>query len=96
MDGFEFIVGLIIIAFVARWVYTDASTRGKTQGVSLFWSLGTFFLLIVFLPLWLILRPAQVVSPVIHTVAHEPKLCSACGKYYEGAPTFCPNCGQRI
>jgi hypothetical protein len=96
MEGFGLIVGLIIAAFIAKWVYTDAVTRGNTNGMAWFWSIGTFLLLIVFLPLWFIFRPSQSVSPVVHTIAHEPKLCSACGKYYEGTPAFCPNCGSEI
>jgi len=23
-------------------------------------------------------------------------LCSHCGKYYQGNPNFCPNCGRRL
>jgi membrane protease subunit (stomatin/prohibitin family) len=26
----------------------------------------------------------------------ESKLCKECGKYYEGNPNFCPNCGKQI
>ena len=29
--------------------------------------------------------------------ANKPAtLCAHCGKYYEGAPNFCPNCGQAV
>lgn len=24
------------------------------------------------------------------------KLCSSCGKYYNGSPAFCPNCGKQV
>ncbi|MDP8267906.1 MAG: hypothetical protein P9L97_04180 [Candidatus Tenebribacter davisii] len=26
----------------------------------------------------------------------DSSLCQACGKYYEGSPKFCPNCGKSI
>ena len=29
-------------------------------------------------------------------VPKESSLCSGCGKYYEGTPKFCPNCGNEV
>ena len=26
----------------------------------------------------------------------KPCLCNSCGKYYEGTPKFCPNCGNEV
>jgi hypothetical protein len=30
------------------------------------------------------------------TVQKEPKLCTECGKYYEGNSNFCPHCGKKV
>jgi hypothetical protein len=32
----------------------------------------------------------------VETGERVPKLCKECGKYYEGNPNFCPNCGKSI
>lgn len=29
-------------------------------------------------------------------VLEKPTLCSYCGKYYSGQPSFCPNCGKEV
>ncbi len=73
--------GVLIAFLVAYWVYSDAKSRGKTNAKAFLWFLGVFFLLILFLPLWLITRP-------------KVRLCSHCGKYYEykAAHGFCPEC----
>ena len=90
-----YIIGLLIALGVGIWVYTDAKKRGKTSGSAFVWFLGVFFLLIIFLPAWLITRP-KLPEEVKTTEQHQPKLCPHCGKYYEGSPSFCPNCGQSL
>jgi hypothetical protein len=47
------IIGLLIAAAIAFWVYTDAKKRPMN---AVGWAIGTFLLCIVFLPLYLILR----------------------------------------
>lgn len=90
---FGFISGIAINVFVARWVLSDAKDRGKSAGTALSWSIATFLMLIVFLPLWLIMRPKNTHEIV---AINRPKLCPNCGKYYEGTPSFCPNCGDKL
>lgn len=87
------LIGLIIAFFIAIWVFSDAKERGKTGGVAFLWFLGTFAILIIFLPLWLIVRPKKQSEVMI---IDKPKLCVHCGKYYESDPSFCPNCGKPI
>lgn len=89
---FEFI-GFLVALAVAFWVFSDARARGKSTGGAFLWFLGTLLLLIVFLPLWLILRPKKEFA---FKVIDKPTLCIHCGKYYEGAPAFCPNCGGKV
>ncbi len=78
-------IGVAIAFIVAFWVYSDAKNRGKTTRKAFLWFLGVFFVLILFLPLWLITRP-------------KVKLCPHCGEYYEyGAENvLCPRCGVEL
>ncbi len=78
-------IGLAIAFIVAFWVYSDAKNRGKTTRKAFLWFLGVFFILILFLPLWLITRP-------------KVKLCPHCGEYYEygASDVFCPRCGVEL
>ena len=82
------LIGVLIAFFVAFWVYNDAKERGSSSPLG--WSIGVFLLLIVFLPLYLIMRPAKKI------VISNPQLCKFCGKYYESNPDFCPNCGKNL
>ena len=48
-------------------------------------------------PLGLILvlvSPKKEKTKVVTT--EESKLCPHCGKYYQGNPNFCPNCGNKL
>jgi len=51
------IIGFGIAAAVSYWVHMDCLKRGRSHGAARFWSVGTFLLLIIFLPLHLIFRP---------------------------------------
>lgn len=87
------LIGILFVLFIAFWVFSDARSRGKSFTVAVGWFLGTLFLMIFFLPLWLIVRPKKYPDTV---PADKPKLCPHCGKYYEGVPAFCPNCGNSL
>jgi hypothetical protein len=89
----ETIVGLIIAFIAALWVHSDARKRSKSSRTAYLWFLGTFLLLIVFLPLWLITRPElpRELSPT-----GTPQVCIHCGKHYGGNPFYCPNCGHPL
>jgi xanthine/uracil/vitamin C permease (AzgA family) len=99
MDNVEVIrviSGLMFLAIpliAAVLVANDANKRGM-NGIG--WGIGTFFLCIVFLPLYLILRnPAAVPGIQANNTSIQtgPRLCPSCGKYHEGRPPFCPMCG---
>ncbi len=51
------IIGLIIAAAIAFWVYKDAESRGMS-GIG--WALFTFLLCIIALPVYLIVRKPKV------------------------------------
>jgi len=83
------LVVLAIPLIVAAWVYSDAKSRGSSSPV--LWAIGVFLLLIVFLPLYLMMRP-----PKATIISKQPMLCPHCGKYYEPPVKFCPNCGHEL
>lgn len=89
----EILILMFIPLVVAAWVFSDAVSRGKDNGTAILWFLGVFLLLIVFLPLWFISRPKKESEVVI---VKESKICQECGKYFEGTPSFCPNCGEPV
>jgi len=89
---------LIINLLVAIWVFYDAQKRGFTLWKSMLWAMGVFFLLIIFLPLYLIVRRKKErwrgTEESLYTSA--TKICFYCGKPYPGEPERCPNCGQNL
>lgn len=96
-----FLFGLLIALIVAAFVASDANKRGMS-GVG--WFFGVAFLLIVFLPLYLIVRKPllpqyqtylpQAPQPMLPPVTGTPSLCMHCGKYYAGQAKYCPLCGK--
>ncbi len=101
-------IAMLIPLLVAVWVFLDAKSRGKDLSRALLWGFGTFLLLIIALPLWLLLRPpirgASSADKYSRAKAQnfysqEPKLfCTQCQKSIEGleGALFCPYCGQRL
>ena len=84
-----FLVAVCLGLFCAIWVHGDAKSRGSS--VPLLWAILVFCCLIIFLPLYLIMRPSR---PTF--VRMQPLLCPYCGKYYEPPVAFCPNCGRQL
>ncbi|KXK24801.1 MAG: hypothetical protein UZ01_03663 [Candidatus Brocadia sinica] len=64
--------------------------RGYKTLAATGWMMGVFLLMIVFLPIYLIMRTRQAKQVEILTP------CKYCGKYYEGTPLYCPNCGHKV
>lgn len=87
-------LGLIIALIAAVWVAYDARKRGMN---SVGWAIGTFLLLILFLPLYLILRKPVIGAPIIYPPGAWPPgpvhQCRNCGENYGGEVYFCPHCG---
>jgi len=90
------IIGTIIPLLVAWWVASDASKRGCSKSTIIGWFLGIWFLLIFFLPLYLILRSKTPKSSQVDEEEKTTKVCHYCGKLYQGNPQFCPYCGQEL
>lgn len=102
----SFGLGFIIALLIAIWVATDANKRGM-NGVA--WAIGVFFLCIVFLPIYLIVRkpllaqqpygyPPPPGSPPAYTPPPAPgqHFCSNCGTPVQPGVKFCANCGKPV
>ena len=92
------LIVIIIPLIIAWWVGTDARKRGYSKSASLIWFLGVWLVLIVFLPLYLILRPKtprQSESPQ-SKFRGETRICPYCEKLYQGDISYCPYCGQKL
>ena len=88
------LIGIVIAGFVAFWVYGDAQKRGNSGA----WAFGVFVMMIIFLPLYLIVRnplPAPVYfAPTM--AAWNASFCPACGTYSTPGSAFCGHCGAKL
>lgn len=94
-----FLFANIISFAVAMWVFFDSQKRGYTISRGLLWAIGVFFILIVFLPLYLAARKKKERMQAAAREAPAPpplSLCFYCRQGYEGNPTVCPRCGQKL
>ena len=78
-----YIIGLTILALITSWVSSDAKKRGMNPFA---WGLGVFLVLIVFLPIYFIVRKPKL-APVT-------RKCSYCGFVDQTGARFCPGCGK--
>lgn len=96
----------LLIAFVAAyWVYNDAKNRGHESSTAILWALGTFAMLIVFLPLYLIFgrktpikkapRDENIID-VEATVVEDSINCPMCGSKVKEDFKICPYCGYTL
>ncbi len=93
------IIIIVIPLLIAWWVATDATRRGYSKSTTLLWFLGVWLALIVFLPLYLILRPRtprQDGMPRQEEYRGKTQVCPYCGKLYQGKIFYCPYCGQKL
>lgn len=93
----------IIIAYlVAVWVFEDSKKRyPQRKIISWAWAIGTFLFMIVFLPLYLILRPKKDEEekskelPQEYDQSESSIFCTKCGNKLNGSDVFCSNCGAK-
>ncbi len=96
---FGFLFGLAIAATIAVVIARDANRRGMMGPL---WGLGVFLLLIVFLPLYLIVRkplreePTAAASPTPAVPPTTNTFCSTCGKPLQPGVKFCSGCGAQV
>lgn len=90
-----FLFWVLVPLLAAVLVGQDANKRGMN---GLLWGIGVFFLCIIFLPLYLIVRrpmymPPPPGYPPVAGPGGAARMCPACGKYHDGTAQFCPHCG---
>ncbi len=94
------IVGFIIAAGVAYWVYNDAQKWGYTKNAAIGWSVGVFLLMIVCLPIYILTelkRARRQLEPAGGSQsAAISTSCEHCSKLYYGTPNYCPHCGHLV
>lgn len=96
MDGFWFFPLLFIVPLIwfiigillLIWVYQDAESRGMD---GLLWALIVFFLSLIGLVLYLVVRENRVLSPRKIT-----RVCPQCGRVLDEDAKFCPRCGKEL
>ncbi len=95
----RFGLGFLIAALIALWVATDANKRGM-NGVA--WAIGVFFLCIIFLPIYLIVRkPLLAQQPYGYPPPGQPPPYGPTPPGQPPLPTstpsqaghFCSHCG---
>lgn len=93
-------IAIIIPLIVAWWVASDAKKRGYSQGAIVAWFLGVWMVLIIFLPLYFILRPNSIILRPKSTgqisSAKGTYVCPYCGNLYQEKVPFCPYCGRSL
>lgn len=62
----------MILIIISAWVIHDGKKRGVGNKAYL-WAVGTFVMLIVFLPVWLVVRPKLKVNRTTEDI-DQPKL----------------------
>jgi hypothetical protein len=70
------IVGFGLAVAVSRWVWLDAEKRGMNPR----WAIAVGLMLIIFLPLYLLVR--------------GPVQCSSCGKAIDSSLELCEDCEE--
>lgn len=88
-----FWIALIIPLLIAWWVASDASKRGYNKKAVIAWFLEVWLMLIIFLPLYFILKskPAGSIRS-----SKGPHVCPYCGNLYQEKALFCPYCGREL
>jgi hypothetical protein len=87
------LLGVFIAGCVAVWVVLDATRRGKSRAAALGWGAGVFLMLIVFLPLYFVLRDKT--APVTPTKT-EAATCRYCGMGIPANTAYCPHCSMQL
>jgi len=93
MEAAAVLVMLTIVAIpflAAVWVYFNARKRYESAGTAFLWALGVFLMLIIFLPLYFIVRPRPLEEQ--RAVVY----CKSCGQYNPMGSEYCKHCGTQL
>lgn len=90
----SYLVALILLGAVASWVYQDGLRRGLTSGTALFWSVMSLLCMILFLPLYLVIRPKLPGDGLV--VGAGFRVCPRCNLANPSDCNFCKDCGTGL
>jgi uncharacterized membrane protein len=87
------LLGFVIVALAAYWVYRDAKTKGVSDPAG--WGILTFLLFIIAFPLYLLWGRKRVTSKSQSVVTTTAKrFCVECGMELPADVRFCTGCGK--
>jgi len=106
----DYIIGLfinIIVIGTIIWVGYDSAklmkdipkeARKQIGGGSspAVWVIGCLLLWIIVFPWYLAKRSKYLSFSESQYKVSGPRQCPSCSKFYEGDPSFCPNCGAKL
>jgi hypothetical protein len=76
---------------------TGAEETGATLGLGCGMAMWVGIWAAIALPALIIFLVSGKSTPQISmTPTSSARLCANCGKYYDGTPKFCPNCGYQL
>jgi hypothetical protein len=90
-------LGTFIALLAGVWVMIDATRRGKDGFSAFLWGLGSFLILCVFLPLWLMLRPPTLESGEgwrDRSRSTDAFYCPNCRQQTDREAAYCEHCGK--
>jgi predicted RNA-binding Zn-ribbon protein involved in translation (DUF1610 family) len=91
--GFFGLAALALWIAVIVWVYKDAEKRGMNGAL---WALLVFFLHLIGLLIFVLVRGDHPVRSGGPQAAPAPPACPKCGKPVDRYHSFCPACGERL
>ncbi len=84
MESLPLLIGLVVAALIAAWVYKDAKERGKTTGDAVVWAVGTFLVCFPIFLIYLFIRPKKSQATAVQPMAPYP------------SPAFVPPAPQQM
>ncbi len=91
--GFFALAALALWIALVVWVYRDAEKRGMNGAL---WALLVFFLHLLGLLIFVIVRGDHPVRAGGGPRPDAPSACPKCGKSVDRNHSFCPACGERL
>lgn len=101
-------VVVLMVLGTSIWVWFDArglmaripdDERKKISGLATSpagWAIGCILLWILVFPRYLFVRKKYAAYSPSVGLALGPQRCPHCSKFYDGLPSFCPQCGQAL
>lgn len=94
------LIGTTIAAIIALWVVMDAMRRGMKPASSYWWGVGVLMALIIFLPLYFVLRPRTAGATTNSTADNSnsgPAVpCRYCQGLNSPSTVYCAHCQKQL